>query len=213
MTNSSNDVLLEDACKVYGKKTNEEFRPFEPISFHLKESELLYIIGPNGSGKTTLLRAIADLTTLEEGKSLHTHEVNFLSSNESQMFDQLTGEENLKYFLGLRKKLSHIKEVKERWSKVPAFNKAITTKYNLCSKGMKRVLDLCVAFEDCGTLVLLDEPFHGVDLENKNEIINIVNQFFSNKTIIITSQEDPSVDSQRIFDKKHTTIQIKGAIL
>ncbi|MCP4912117.1 MAG: ATP-binding cassette domain-containing protein [Oligoflexia bacterium] len=210
MTNSSNDVLLEDACKVYGKDTLEEFRPFAPVSFQLKDKELLYIIGANGSGKTTLLRAIADLTTIEEGRLTQNHDVNFLSSNESQMFDQLTGLENIKYFLGLRNQSFDQQKIINRWQEVPAFNKALHTKYNLCSKGMKRILDLCVAFEDCGSLVLLDEPFHGLDSENRDAIINIINQDFLDKTIIITAQNIPSQSTDGAFNRSYSIFELKG---
>jgi heme exporter protein A len=148
-------------------------RALRGVDFQLSEGEVLAIFGPNGAGKTTLLRILAGLLKPERGRVLlsgrpasradaaQRRRVGLIS-HASFLYDGLTAIENL-IFYG---KLYGVPRPRERalaaLEGVGLADRADTSAGTM-SRGMLQRLAIARALLHDPDIVLLDEPFTGLD--------------------------------------------------
>ena len=139
------------------------------VDLEISPGDFLAIFGPNGAGKTTLLRVIASLTqpTTGEiafalkGENRRRDGVGYVS-HLSLLYNELTGIENLLFYA----RLYGIKEAQERAAEMltrmglEEARNQLTGEY---SRGMKQRLTLARALLHEPQLLLLDEPYTGLD--------------------------------------------------
>lgn len=193
-------VKLTNISKVYGF-----VNAVRNVDLTIKEGETIGFLGNNGAGKSTLLKIIALLIKPSNGKiELFGNEVmenqHFFKRDigtllsHSFFYEDMTGRENLDFYLRMNRKGKNSTEV---------IDKAID-RYNLkffidrpiheLSTGMAKKLELLrIALPSLPKLVLLDEPFSGLDVENKRFIKRIITKREPNKTVIICSHDFESV--------------------
>ena len=142
------------------------------ISFDIFEGEIFGFLGPNGAGKTTAIRMITGLAKPNSGniiicgKSLNKHfekailNIGGIVEN-PEMYKNLSGLENLKYFAGLYKNVSkqRINDVVE----IVGLTDRIKDKVKTYSLGMKQRLGIAQALLHHPKLLILDEPTNGLD--------------------------------------------------
>ncbi|HHV10129.1 MAG TPA: ABC transporter ATP-binding protein [Clostridiales bacterium] len=98
---------MKDVIKRFGN-----VQALDHVSFEIQEGEVLGLLGPNGAGKTTAIRALAGLIGSDSGEIMlfgEKQEVNNirlkqhlgLITQEVTVFEELTAEENLRFFGGL----------------------------------------------------------------------------------------------------------------
>jgi heme ABC exporter ATP-binding subunit CcmA len=146
-------------AKRYGRK-----RVLTNVDLDLAAGDLLLVTGPNGAGKTTLLRLLAGLAAPTGGELKHTierEEVGFLG-HEPLVYRELSALENLDLF----GRLYRIPERRERIG-------MLLERYGLWevrhqrvgsySRGMQQRLGLCRTLLHEPRLLVLDEPFTGLD--------------------------------------------------
>jgi ABC-type multidrug transport system ATPase subunit len=145
--------------KRYGNK-----RVLRGIEFDLPDDGFLVVTGPNGSGKTTLLRICAGLAVPTAGELTASHErrdVGFLA-HESLVYRELTAVENLDLYGRLyrvperRERIGMLLERFGLWG-------ARHDRAGSYSRGMLQRLALCRALLHEPTLLILDEPYSGLD--------------------------------------------------
>ncbi len=170
---------------------------FQSLNHSFPGLGIIHLKGINGAGKTTLLRILAGLCLPKTGtifwnqQILHQNDVTYLSSTQSSSFTQLTGLETLKSFALLNENNSF---EKEKWwellQKHPAFIKALKQKYGHCSTGMKQLINVAIALTKPALLILLDEPYRGLD-QDATEILNsLLMEMKKEKLFILTSHQD-----------------------
>ena len=150
------------------------------ISFQLKFGETAVFMGNNGAGKTTLLRIIARIMTPDKGEIIFEN-INILTSQPSSrknilyighapaMYASLSALENLKFALEIRKnKLAESKIIYqlEHFGLLEQANDPIS----FFSQGMLQRLKLTYAELSNWNLLLLDEPFSGLDKEGEEQM-------------------------------------------
>lgn len=142
------------------------------ISFDVFEGEIFGFLGPNGAGKTTAIKMITGLSKPDSGnvlicgKSIKTQfekailNVGGIIEN-PEMYKNLSGLENLKYFAGLYKNVDkkRIDEVVE----IVGLSDRIKDKVRTYSLGMKQRLGIAQALLHRPKLLILDEPTNGLD--------------------------------------------------
>ena len=147
--------------KRYGDK-----RVLRGVEFELADNGFLMVTGPNGSGKTTLLRLCAGLAVPTAGEldiALPRGRVGYLA-HEPLVYRELSALENL----DLYGRLYHVSERRERIGMLlERFGmwEARHARAGSYSRGMLQRLALCRTFLHEPALLVLDEPYSGLDDE------------------------------------------------
>ena len=141
-------------------------RVLEALDLDVPRGGFVVVTGPNGSGKTTLLRLCAGLYAPTEGEldvDVPRAAIGFLA-HEPLVYRELTALENL----DLYGRLYHLPERRERaGAMLERFGlwRARNERAGTFSRGMLQRLALCRTFLHDPDLLLLDEPFDGLDSE------------------------------------------------
>jgi heme exporter protein A len=145
--------------KRYGDK-----RALRGVDFELAREDFLVVTGPNGSGKTTLLRLCAGLAVPTRGElsvDVDRGRIGFLT-HEPLVYRELTALENL----DLYGRLYHVPERRERIGMLlERFGlwEARHARAGSYSRGMLQRLALCRTLLHEPELLVLDEPYSGLD--------------------------------------------------
>lgn len=177
----------------------------DSLTLNVKQGETIGIVGRNGSGKTVLLKMICGLYIPTSGNIT----INSNKSNaeklgvliDSNFLSDETGFYNLKLLsqLGVKIKEDKIYEMLNLVGLDP-YNK---TKYKNYSMGMKQKLKLANALMYDSEILILDEPFNGLDKDSVNHFRNIILQYKKQKkTILLTSHnyEDIKLLCDKIYE-------------
>lgn len=177
----------------------------DSVTLNVKQGETIGIVGRNGSGKTVLLKMICGLYIPTSGDIT----INSNKSNaeklgvliDSNFLSAETGFYNLKLLsqLGVKIKEDKIYEMLNLVGLDP-YNK---TKYKNYSTGMKQRLKLANALMYDSEILILDEPFNGLDKDSVNHFRNIILQYKKQKkTILLTSHnyEDIKLLCDKIYE-------------
>ena len=172
-------------------KINEN-KLFHNLSFIVKRGEALHISGPNGSGKSTLIRIILGITKQTKGTITH-NESNNISylGHKNALKNYLTVSDNL-ILLGLssHEKLNNFLEELD-------LKKFLGVTVANLSFGQQKKLALLRIFLNKSNVILLDEPFVGLDTNTQNLIENfLIKELNSGKTLIYTSHINCNIDSK-----------------
>ncbi len=199
---------FENVSKLFtGKKV------LDNISLEIDKGSVVGLIGRNGSGKTTTLKIMANLLIADEGyvyfndRRVISDDNNLLSDisvffdPERSLYWRLTGIENLKRILLLKHlKYNNEKEKIENLLKELDIFKNKDDYVMNYSKGMKTKILLIACFLGSPKVILLDEPFTGLDYESKNKVIKLFTDY-SKKGGSIILTEHSLADLQRICTK------------
>jgi iron(III) transport system ATP-binding protein len=155
----------------------EKVNSLRDISFHINKGEIVSILGPSGCGKSTLLRIIAGIEQIHEGqifidgvqvanKNLHTppekREVG-LVFQDLALFPHLSIFKNIEYGLLKLKSTEKKSRISEMLSLVKM--EEYSDKYpHLLSGGQQQRIALARAIAPLPKILLLDEPFSGLDM-------------------------------------------------
>ncbi|HST25290.1 MAG TPA: ABC transporter ATP-binding protein [Gaiellaceae bacterium] len=146
-----------------GKRFGDK-RVLEGLDFVLGRGEFMLVTGPNGSGKTTLLRLCAGLgiPTAGELEIATPRESIGFAGHDPLVYRELTAIENL----DLYGRLYRVPERRERigmlLERFGLWN-ARNDRAGSFSRGMQQRLSLCRAWLHEPTLLVLDEPYSGLD--------------------------------------------------
>lgn len=206
---------LKNVSKTYsGKKVVDN------ISFSLDKPGVFGLLGTNGAGKTTTIRMILGILNKDcgevtwNGKPVDRKNVNFGYLPEERgvyqktiIFDQLLYFAELK---GMNKK--EAEESIKKWAKELKVEEYLHKTAEKLSKGNQQKIQLMTALIHNPELVVLDEPFSGLDPVNtdliKNIIINLVKQ---GKYIIMSAHQMVTIEEFcsdiLILDKGKTVLQ------
>lgn len=168
------------------------------IDLRLAKGEFLTIIGPNGAGKTTLLKILSTLMkpSAGEGKvvgfNIREDQENLrrsigILSHYTFLYENLTAYENLKFYAGLYDVGNierGIKTVIEQVGLETRLHDTVRT----FSRGMKQRLSIARCIIHDPPLLLLDEPYTGLDRWSDRKFTNILRTFHGGgKSIIMTT--------------------------
>lgn len=158
-------LTLRNVCKEVGHRML-----LSDVDFSLEPGEMVGLQGLNGSGKTTLLRVIAGLSrptqgTIEVlGKPLTASSRKAIGVvfQETMLYGDLTVRENLLYYSKLYRVDDPLKQVDMWLQKVHLLSDADEITKTL-SKGMRQRVSIARALLPKPQILLLDEPFDGLD--------------------------------------------------
>lgn len=154
------------------------------VDFRLAAGEIVGLAGANGSGKTTLLRIMAGLSRPSAGRvrlfgrepGPRTRRQVGVLLDASFLYADLTARENLVYYARLFG-LAHPMAVADRWLRTMRLEGEAHERVRTFSKGMRQRLAIARAWQHEPRLLLLDEPFDGLDERHAAQAEDMVRRF------------------------------------
>ncbi len=156
------------------------------FSCELKSGERVCISAVSGRGKTTLLKIICGLLNEYSGQVEINAEKLSVVFQDDVLLPWYTALENIAV-------VSNIQRAEFWLSRFNLADSADKYPYEL-SGGMKRRVALCRALAYDGDILVLDEPFKGLDDELKRQIIEIIKEQYKDRLIIFTSHDKAETD-------------------
>ena len=169
----------------------------DDISFDIKQGDIFGLLGPNGAGKTTLIRMITGIFYPDAGEILLKGK-KFDAENDAKYIGYMPEERGLykkmkigeqalylAQLKGMRK--SHAQEKIKEWFKRLEMENWWNKKVEDLSKGMGQKLQFVITVLHEPDLIILDEPFSGLDPVNANLIKDEIFRLAQNGTTIIFS--------------------------
>lgn len=169
------------------------------ISFNVKEGEIFGVLGLNGAGKTTTIKMMSGLTRPTSGnievfdydiyKDINKiKSIIGVSPQESAIANNLTVKENIELMASLYfKDKIKIKDNTELVINNLGLENYINRRAKTLSGGYKRRLSIAMALVTNPRILFLDEPTLGLDVINRHELWNVINNLKGKVTIILTS--------------------------
>lgn len=181
-------------------------------NLNIKEGTIVGIIGRNGSGKTVLLKLISQLYFPTNGSIKYKKNLNinkdFGFLIDVGFLDNETGVNNLKT-LSLLNNMIGEEEIYEILKFVKLDPKT-KIKYKNYSTGMKQKLKIAQALMEKPRVLVLDEPFNGLDVESVEYFREVFKNLKDNGvTIIITShyQEDINLLCDEVYEMSNGVLK------
>ncbi len=175
-----NQIIIKDLSKVY----SNGFNALKNINLTIKKGEILALLGPNGAGKTTLISVICGIVTPTSGNiTVDNYDIidqyRETRSRIGLVPQELTLEafetvfNNVSYSRGLYGKSPNPKHIEKVLKDLSLWDKKDLGLRQL-SGGMKRRVLIAKALSHEPSILFLDEPTAGVDVELRKDMWNVV---------------------------------------
>lgn len=175
-------IILNNISKQYA-----DIQIFKDFSFEFIENNIYALTGTIGIGKTTLLNIIASISKIDSGeiKGLEEKRISYLFQD-NRLLKHKNVSENLRFVLKDRVTKNDSDIVIDKYLKLFGLYDYKYSRINELSGGMQRKLAIAraLAFPDFN-LLLLDEPFNNIDVNQKNDIMKIILSNIPKDSIII----------------------------
>jgi len=184
-------LRLENVIKTYEKHT-----AVNNVSFEVPKGSVFGLLGPNGAGKTSLIRIITTITGADSGtifldgeqlNSNHPSQIGYMPE-ERGLYKKMKVGDHLMYLAqlkGLSKTVA--KEQINHWFEKFSITDWWDKKVEELSKGMQQKIQFIATVIHRPKLLILDEPFSGLDPINTNLIKSEIDEMHQNGTSIIFS--------------------------
>jgi len=161
-------IEVRGLVKSFGSKV-----ALDGVDLDVAEGEFMTLVGPNGAGKTTLIRILATLTKPTQGsvrvagydlakEGAEVRRRIGLASHQTLLYDDLSAEENLRFY-------GRMYEVPDLEERITALLQRVGLEHRrhdlvrTFSRGMQQRLALARALLHDPAILLLDEPYTGLD--------------------------------------------------
>ncbi len=191
---SNDQIVVNNLSKTYG----DGFEALKNINLNIKKGEIFAMLGPNGAGKTTLINIICGIVKPSSGK-VFVEEFDIIKdyretrSKIGLVPQELTLEafetvfNNVSYSRGLYGKKPDPQHIEKVLKQLSLWEKKDLGLRQL-SGGMKRRVLIAKALSHEPSILFLDEPTAGVDVELRQEMWRVVNSLReTGVTIILTT--------------------------
>lgn len=190
-----NAIDIQHVTKTYGPVV-----AVDDLSLAVPEGSIYGFIGPNGSGKTTTLRMILHIIEADRGEirvlgdTLHsacTDRIGYVPE-ERGLYRKMKVREVLEYFGGLKRNGSLRRDV-DAWLERLDLADWADKKVETLSKGMSQKVQFIAAVVSRPPLLILDEPFTGLDPVNADVLREAILSLRADGTTILFSTHDMAV--------------------
>lgn len=168
------------------------------FSLSVPATGVLCLFGPSGCGKTTLLRVLGGLEILESGEMPDGLRVGMVFQ-ENRLLPWMTVAGNLTAVAGISR------EQAEEWLQKVGLSQEAHCRPGALSGGMQRRVAMARALATESGLLLLDEPFTGVDGETKKLLYPLILEAAEQKPVILVTHH---LDEAQALGAK--VIQLEG---
>lgn len=196
-------------------KQIENTNILENFNYTFFSGEVYLILGSNGSGKTTLLKCISSLYLPDKGNiilqdvtiinrkqlTFYRRNVSLFINSSNFLIPTLTILQNIRFFLEINsmdyKNLKNeILDLLHKFNLTDYINNQIKS----LSKGMKQKVALIIAFLKESNILLLDEPYDGLDTHAIGVLNTLIESNSKNKIIVLTSPNNVDTIATKIIN-------------
>ena len=178
-------VCIRNVTKSFGEKS-----VLQNLSYTMKEGEITCLMAPSGAGKTTLLHILAGLCDADSGEILWdgpgTPGIGMVFQ-EDRLLEEETALKNVEMACPER---TTAKEVLSELLPMEALNKKISA----LSGGMKRRVCIARALVAQADVLVLDEPFTGLDEENRKKAVRVILKHLNGRIMILSTHNGEDVE-------------------
>ncbi|WP_449675576.1 ABC transporter ATP-binding protein [Eggerthellaceae bacterium PR-HUZ602407-17] len=170
-------------CRELAKSFDDQL-VFSHLNMRIEEGERICLMAPSGSGKTTLLRILLGLESYDSGTLINPHTSSMaVVFQEDRLCDALSAVDNValvcKPGVSRRSLRAMLCEV------LP--NEVLDKQVAYLSGGQRRRVALVRAFACDAHLLVLDEPFSGLDSETRSEVAQFMLRHQNNATLLVST--------------------------
>lgn len=179
-------IIITDLCKTF-----DDNEVLKNVNITLKDNSIYCLMGASGIGKTTLLRILMGLEHADSG-SISGIDIKSISCmfQEDRLIPYLSAIDNVRIVLRGKNNRDEIRN--NLLSILP--DDSLDIPVSSLSGGMKRRVALARALSYPGKLIILDEPFTGLDKDTKLNVIDYILKMRNNHTLIIATHGTDDVN-------------------
>lgn len=178
-------ISVKHLQKSYGTQ-----RVLDDVTFTVTDDQITCVMAPSGVGKTTLLQILMGLEKPDSGTvSLPSNCRWAAVFQEDRLLEHLDAMENLKFVLGNDIDLTDAKSLLEDLGLTELEGKLVRD----YSGGMKRRLALARALLAPADALALDEPFSGLDEDNREKAIDCIRRRAEGKPVLLVTHNEDDV--------------------
>ena len=179
-------IIITDLCKSF-----DDNEILKNVNITLEDSSIYCLMGASGIGKTTLLRILMGLERADSGciSGIDTKNISCMFQ-EDRLIPDLSAIDNVR--IVLRRKNNRAEVRNNLLSILP--DDSLDLPVSSLSGGMKKRVALARALSYPGKLIILDEPFTGLDKDTKLNVINYILKMRNNRTLLIATHGTDDAD-------------------
>lgn len=161
------------------------------LSFTLEEGEIYCLMGPSGAGKTTLLRVLLGLEPFQAG-SIEGIDRNRVSAmfQEDRLCEALTAVENVLLVLPKSSSRTQVRALLQEILPADELDKPVMQ----MSGGQRRRVSLVRAVAYPSDIIVLDEPFTGLDSATRRQAIAFLLKHADGRTLLVSTHGEDDAD-------------------
>ena len=189
-------IEIKNVSKTY----NGEKKAINQVSFDIKDGEIFAFIGHNGAGKTTMIKSLVGILDFEEGDILINHksikrdplvcklEMAYVPDN-PDLYENMTAIDFINFVCDMYDTQVDIrKENIEKYAKMFEMEDKLNDDISSFSHGMKQKVVLIAALSHNPNVLIMDEPFVGLDPKAVFDIKNVMKEMTKDgKTIFFST--------------------------
>jgi NitT/TauT family transport system ATP-binding protein len=161
------------------------------LNLNFEKNKITVVTGPSGCGKTTLLNIISGIEKPDSGEViLKDHSISFIFQ-EDRLIPDLTVYKNIEFVLKSTLTEQESKPIIEKYLALVKLTEAKDKYPEQLSGGMKRRVAVARAFAYRSDLLIMDEPFKGLDDKLKKEIMDEFLRIYNldKRTVILVTHD------------------------
>ncbi len=189
------DIELKAVTKQFGTKT-----VLKDLNMIFSEGRINCLMGASGSGKTTIVNLLTELILPDRGEITGLKDKSCsVVFQEDRLIEHWNAVKNIRLVCGrditaeqVLEELSRLSITEDREKPVRAY-----------SGGMRRRVAIIRAMLAKGNLVILDEPFRGLDTDLKKSTITYIKEMTAEKTVIVVTHD---IEDVKLLEAKLLTL-------
>ena len=187
-------IEIKNVTKKYGDKM-----ALKDVSFNVNDGEIFGFIGHNGAGKTTLIKSIVGIQEFDEGDIIINgnsikskpieckKEMAFVPDN-PELYEQMKAIDFIDFICDMYEVSQEVREKNiKKYANLFEIENNLNDTINSFSHGMKQKIALISALAHDPKILIMDEPFVGLDPKAVFDVKKIMNEMIENGKIVFFS--------------------------
>lgn len=178
-------IKIENLSKSFGN-----LKVLEDFSICFSQNKINCIFGPSGCGKSTLVNLMAGIIPPDKGKTIGTENVSYsYVFQEDRLLPWETIKENIMFVLESIYDKKRAEELTHKYLSLVGLMDFKNQHPQELSGGMKQRVSIARAFAYEGDILILDEPFKGLHVEIKKELMNYIGNNLTDKLVFFITHD------------------------